>query len=140
MRGMRLLLSGNRGALVTRFLRGSGEQETLSCELRGFLQLLKLLTSDPKASLSLRLGSVSSSCLHVDVGRCLLANCELRQDRGTSLAWLSLKGSPVLQGFKPFWITTHTKKKKNTGKMRNKDVQIRKRYTGLRSIGQGFQV
>lgn len=32
-------------------------------------------TSGPKASLSLRAGSASCSCLHVDLGRCFLANC-----------------------------------------------------------------
>lgn len=56
--------------------------------------------------LCLRLGSTSSSCLHMDLGRGLLANCELCQEEGTILAWLSLKGSHLAPCFKPPWIAT----------------------------------
>lgn len=111
------------------------EKETLSCCLRGFFQLLKHRLSDPKASWSLRLVSVSCNRLLVNLDRCLLANRELLQDTGTSLAWLSLKRSHLAQSFKPFWIVTE-----KAGEMKNPDVYIRKRYRAFRSVGRGFQV
>lgn len=111
---------------------GTGEAELV---VERVPSLLKHLTSDSKASLSLRLGSASSSFLQEDLGRCLLVNCELLQDRGTNLAWLSLKSSHLAQCFKPLWIATE-----KAGEMRNKDFQMRKSFKGLRSISQGFRI